>query len=297
MDVVGWPEVFRGSAAVAAGLITWSRLRGPRFVRIFPDIYLRAGERPPDLTLRSRAAALLVAGRGVVSGYSAAELLGASCGPHGAPAEVTLLRGRQRTHPGLLVHRDRIGAGELWTDGEVRVTSPVRTAWDLARRLGLVEAVVAVDRLANHYLFDPDVLLRVGGRGARGVGHLPDVVAQASRYSGSPMETRLRMLLIDAGLPRPQVQWVVQDPAARTAVWLDLAYPDAMIGIEFEGEHHTTPERVLRDAGRYTRLVDKGWRIYRYTKYEIRDEQQRIVDEISRALARANGTPLLFRAP
>lgn len=101
------------------------------------------------------------------------------------------------------------------------------------------------------------------------------------------MESRLRMLLVGAGLPRPRVQWVVPDPVARTAVWLDLAYPDAMIGIEYEGGGHTTAERVLRDAGRYTRLVDKGWRIYRYTKFEIQCEPKRIVEEICRGLARA----------
>lgn len=50
---------------------------------------------------------------------------------------------------------------------------------------------------------------------------------------------------------------------------------------------------MLRDAGRYTRLVDRGWRIYRYTAYEVHGEQGRIAEEIGRALARVNGTPLL----
>lgn len=301
-----WPEVFRGSDAVAVGLVTWSRLRGPRFVRLFPDVYAPTGDGPPHLALRSRAAAILVEGRGVLSGYSAAELLGASCAPFDAPAEVTLLHGRQRDLPGLLVHRDAVAPGELAQIGGIRVTRPTRTAWDLARRLDGVEGVVAVDRLANRHRFSPDLLLNyaVHYPRARGNRRIADALARAARYSGSPMESRLRLLLVDAGLPRPQVQWVVQDPVARTAVWLDLAYPDAMIGIEYEGEEHTTREGVLRDAGRYTRLVDRGWRIYRYTKYEIRGEPQRIVDQIGRGLARernpvavrearnSNGVPL-----
>ncbi|WP_219413714.1 hypothetical protein [Pseudonocardia nigra] len=288
MGVAGWPEVFRGSEAVAAGLVTPGMLRGPRFDRLFPDVYAPMRAEAPDLAVRSRAAALLVAGRGVVSGYSAAELLGASCAPPGAPAEVTLLHGRRRAHPGLLVHRDRVAAGELWQVGEVRLTGPARTAYDLARRCDLVEAVVAVDALANGHRFAPDLLLNfaVHYPRARGNAQVADVLAHANPYAGSPMESRLRMLLVGAGLPRPEVQWVVQDPAARTAVWLDLAYPDLMIGIEYEGEDHTTREGVLRDVGRYTRLVDRGWRIYRYTKYEIRGEPDRIVAEISRALTR-----------
>lgn len=44
---------------------------------------------------------------------------------------------------------------------------------------------------------------------------------------------------------------------------------------------------VLRDAGRYTRLVDRGWRIYRYTKYEVYGDPARIVAELSRALERS----------
>lgn len=104
------------------------------------------------------------------------------------------------------------------------------------------------------------------------------------------METRLRLVLVDGGLPRPRSQWVVQDEQARTAIWLDLAYPEHGIGIEFEGAEHTRPERVLRDAGRYTRLVDRGWRIYRYTKYEVYGERARIVAEVSRARERTSST-------
>jgi very-short-patch-repair endonuclease len=289
MDVPGWPDVFRGSAAVAAGLTTWGRLRGRGYRRVLPDVYARVRSEPPDLALRSRAAARLVEGRGVLSGLSAAELLGASCAPPGAPAEVTLLDGgRFRPRPGLLVHRDAVAPGELWTIGDVVVTHPVRTAWDLARRLGFVEAVVAVDRLANHCRFNPDLVLNFPVRypRARGNTRIHDVLAHAERYSGSPMESRLRMLLVRAGLPRPAAQWVVQDPVARTAVWIDLAYPELRIGIEYDGEEHTRPDRVLRDIGRGTRLLDRDWLIYRYTRHEIRTRGQLIVDEISRARER-----------
>jgi hypothetical protein len=80
---------FRGSAAVAAGLVTRDRLYGPRFQRLFPDVYAPAAAES-DLLLRSRAAGVYVGGRGVLVGYSAAELLGASCASANAPAEVTV---------------------------------------------------------------------------------------------------------------------------------------------------------------------------------------------------------------
>lgn len=290
VSVPGWPVAFRGSLAVAAGLITWDRLRGPRFVRLLPDIYAPRSASPPNLALRSLAAYCLVQRLdGVAGGYSAAELLGASCGPRDAPAEVVVPGGGQRAHAGLVVRRDRLPAGEVTLLGDVRTTSPMRTAFDLGRQDDLVEAVVAVDALAHHRSFHPDLLLNfaVHYPRARNVTRLYDVLAHTDRLAMSPMESRLRMVLLLGGLPRPVSQHPVQDPVARTAVWLDLAYPGSRIGIEYDGEEHTNPQRVLRDIRRATRLLDQGWQVYRYTKHEIRTEPDRIVAEIERARARA----------
>jgi hypothetical protein len=242
--------------------------------------------------LRSLAAYRYVEGRGVLSGYSAAEVLAASCGSRDAPAEVTVPHRGQRSPAGLVMTRSHLSPAEITQVDGLTVTSPVRTAYDLARRGDLVERVVAVDRLANVHRFTPDLLLGLSARnrGARGNRLLPCVLAHADRRSGSPMETRLRMLIVQAGLPRPEVQWAVQDEQTRTALWLDLAWPDLMIGIEYEGEgSHTEPDQVLRDVGRYTGLVDRGWRIYRYTKFEIRRRQDLIVGQLTRARERALG--------
>ncbi|OZM78745.1 hypothetical protein [Pseudonocardia sp. MH-G8] len=292
-EIAGWPIAFRGGAAVAAGVITADVLRGPRFLRLFPDTYVSAPEDgPPDLALRSHAAYRYLDGRGVLSGYSAAEVLGASCGPRNAPAEVTVPDLGQRTHAGLVVHRSRLLPGEITEVNGVRTTSPLRTAYDLARRGDLVERVVAVDRLANVHGFSPDLLLHFTARNRRARGNelIAEVLAHAERRAGSPMETRLRMLIVQAGLPRPEAQWVVQDENSRTAVWLDLAWPDRRIGIEYEGEGHTDRDQVLRDIGRYTGLVDKGWRIYRYTKLEILRQPGLVVGQLGRAWQRTSET-------
>jgi hypothetical protein len=288
--VPGWPVAFRGTTATAAGLVTPAELRGPRFLRLFPDTYVRRGPEPPDLALRSRAAALYVAGRGVLSGYSAAELLDASCGPPDAPAEVTVPAGGQRTHPGLLVHRDSLAADEVRRRGLIATTTPLRTGYDLARRLApddLVEAVVALDALARVGQFPLGHVLGLAQRypRARGRRALAGAVELADPRAGSPMETRLRLILVLRGLPRPEAQYAVLDDRRRRAVWLDLAYPAQRVGIEYEGADHCRPERVLRDAGRYTWLVDEGWRMYRFTKYQVYREPDEIAAAITRALA------------
>ncbi len=182
-DRSGWSVAFRGSQAIAAGLVTRGRLRGPRFQRLLPDVYCRAVAKP-DLLLRSLAAYRLVAGRGVLSGYSAASVLGAACAPHpDTPAEVTVA-GDLRAHPGLVVHRDRLTDSEVTRVRDVACTTPLRTAFDLARRPDPVEAVVAVDRLATATASTPIS----SWSGARAIGVA--VVLRACPMS-SPWPTRM----------------------------------------------------------------------------------------------------------
>lgn len=279
--------MFRGSTAVRAGSVTPGRLRGLAFVRLFPDVYAPCGDTPPDLALRSIGAYLFARGRGVLSGYSAAELHDASCGPADAPAEITVPGGGVHARPGLVVRRDRLMRDEVQEVAGVLVTTRRRAAYDLARtRPDLVDAVAALDALSRKGEFAPGGILRLAARypRARGRRRLPEVVRLADPRAGSPMETRLRLLLVLRGLPKPEVQWVVQDVRRRRAVWLDLAYPQQRIGIEYEGETHTTPQRVLRDIGRGTDLVDQGWRLYRFTMHEVYGEPDEIVTKIERAL-------------
>jgi hypothetical protein len=100
----------------------------------------------------------------VLAGYSAAELLGASCGPANAPAEVLLTRpGRQYYRcPGLLVHRDLVDPAEITEEGPYQATTAVRTAFDLVRWIPtLREKVVAVDGLAFVCKIDLAEILRL----------------------------------------------------------------------------------------------------------------------------------------
>jgi hypothetical protein len=247
---------FRGSAAVAAGLLTRDRLYGPRFRRVFPDVYVPATAEP-DLLLRSRAAAIHVGSRGLLVGYSAAEVLGASCASADAPAEVTVPDGF-RSRPGLVVHRFRPEPGEVADHGGIAVTTAVRTAYDLGRRPDRSEAVVAIDALARgRFPLGALLELAAGHRGDRGLVALRDAVALADPRSGSPMETRIRVAIHRYGLPAPELQFPVGP------FLLDLAYPQIRLAIEYDGRDHRTAERAARDLRREAYLTRVDWDVLR----------------------------------
>ena len=129
----------------------------------------------------------------MVAGYSAAELLGASSGPPGAPAEVLLTAPRCQSYgcTGLRVHRDCVGPNEITRVDGIAVTTPERTAFDLARWAPtLTERVAAVDALAHHRGVDlADVtVLRHRHLGARHGGEVAEVLRLTDRRSESPME-------------------------------------------------------------------------------------------------------------
>lgn len=246
---------FRGTRAVAAGVLTPKMLRGPRFRRLFHDVYV-AADVEVGLALRSRAVYLLVEGTGVVGGYSAAELLGASCGPKDAPAEVVSPT-RMRVRPGLLVREEVVPPGERWRVGEILVTSPLHTAFRLACRLPLTEAVVAVDALTHRYSLDPWNVVRFGYRylGAPGSGPVPEVIRLADPLAKSPMETRIRLAVRFDGPPMP----VLQHPVG--AHDLDMAYPDVLLAVEYDGREHLTAERARRDLDRQAFRTAAGWTV------------------------------------
>lgn len=261
---------FRGAVAVELGLVSRNQLAGRAYRRLFPDVYAPSAL-PFDLRLRSRGAYVLVADTGgVLAGYSAALLLGADCEPSGAPAEV-LVPGTCRRHPGLAVRYGRPDAADVTEVGGCRVTSPLRTAWDLCRRLDATEAVVALDALARAGRFAPADLLarRDDEPGARGCRRLDAVVAAADPCAESPPETRLRLQLIRAGLPRPEVQFEIRDEFGFVLARTDLAYPGPRVAIEYDGATHFTRQRREADLQRDTTLAGYGWQTLRVGRHDI----------------------------
>jgi very-short-patch-repair endonuclease len=261
---------FVGTRAVSAGLISRRQLVGPTWRRLFPTVYAWG-----DLALDHRAwcfaAALFLRGRGVVSGRDAATLWGADVLLRGAPVEVTVPHGvRFRPPPGLRVVRSRLPVTDLGVRAGVPVTTTRRTAFDLARRLSLVEGVTAVDAmLAAGLVTEAEIAHHAAARpGWPGLARVRKVLVLCDAGAESPQESRLRLILVAGRLPRPVTQFVVYDDG-RFVARLDLAYPDRRLGVEYDGDRHRSRAAFRADVRRLNDLRACGWTVLRFVAADL----------------------------
>jgi hypothetical protein len=74
----------------------------------------------------------------------------------------------------------------------------------------------------------------------------------------SPQETRLRLILIDDGLPPPRTQIRVSD--GMNEAFIDMGYDEPMVGFDYEGAHHSRIRgQYVHDIGRAELLDRQGW--------------------------------------
>lgn len=283
---------FRGSAAIASGLLTRSRLRGQGWHRLLPDVYI-AADVQMDHRLWCYAAMVYArwACGSAISGLSAAALFGVDVLPLGmAPVEITVppsIRVETR-RPLVTVVRSPLLPAESVSVRGLTATSPLRTALDLGKRFPRRDAVVAVDALLQRRLITMEDLteLRRSCAGKRGDARFAAVVDLVEPLAESPRESMLRLGLMDEGLPRPEAQVEVRDTSGRLIARLDLAYRWAQVGIEYDGDHHRQRPIFRADARRANALLAAGWRIVRVTGDDIPHNIRQIADYIRDLMSR-----------
>ncbi|MFY1687954.1 DUF559 domain-containing protein [Plantactinospora sp. WMMB782] len=286
---------FSARTAVAEGLLTRSMLRGPAWRRLLPDIYVhRDGFRPGDHRMWCDAVALALPPGAAIGGLSAAYLWGVDLLPRDAPVSV-LVPGanRPRARPRVRYALANLPAGDVTRFAGLPVTTPLRTAFDLGRRAPRTEAVVAVDALLYRRLVKPAALadcLAVRPGWPR-VPLLREVLGLAEPLSESPMETRLRLLIVDAGLPPPTAQYEVYDGRGRFVARVDLAYPGLRIALEYEGDHHRERAHFRQDVSRYNELRAAGWVVLRFTADDVLRHPTRLLAQVTQAIRERSPRP------
>lgn len=289
MDELPWPVL--GSEVLAAKAIPERAMR-QLYEPVYPGVYAPAGV---ELTARQRAHAawLWSRRRAVVAGNSAAALLGAKWVNPALDAE--LVHANRKPPPRIVVHTDRLAPHETVAVDGVAVTTPARTAFDIGRRTpSRLQAVQRLDALANSTdVKVADVQAVIAEHtGARGLVRLRAVLPLIDGGAESPQETWTRLVLIDAGLPKPQTQIRVFDDYGDFVARIDLGYEQLRVGVEYDGpQHWTDPAQRTRDIERSTALLDLGWTIIRVTSELLWYRRGTFVGRVDAAMRAAGWRP------
>jgi very-short-patch-repair endonuclease len=254
---------FLGTEALARGTVTRRTLRS-QYESMHRDVYLEKGVQLTPVT-RAFAAWLWSGRQATAAGFSSAALHGVKWVDPQRPAE--LYRRNGKPVDGIVIHRDELSDDEICAVRGIQATTPARTAFDLGRRDRRLQALIAVDALANATrLQASDVRpLIKRHRGARGLVQLREMVDLMDCGAESPQESRPRLVLIDAGLRRPQTQIGV-------GRWrIDMGWPDFQVGAEYDGEQHwSDPGQYAYDIDRHAELLARGWVIIRVSAEILR---------------------------
>jgi hypothetical protein len=259
-----WP--FLGAEALAAQAIPERAMR-TRYEQLYPGVFAPRGIEP-TARQRAEAAWLWSRRRGVLAGQSAAALHGVKWVDGRQPAE--LIHDNRKAPAGLIVRAETLAAGETSRLGELQLTTPVRTAFELGRHTPqLLAAVQRLDALANATGVTAAEVEAVAGAhpGARGLKRLRALLPLVDGGAESPQETAARLALIDGGLPAPRTQFEVFGEYGEFIARLDMAYDEVRVGIEYDGaQHWTDPGVRQRDIDKQFELTRLDWFVIRVSR-------------------------------
>jgi hypothetical protein len=210
--------------------------------------------------------------------------LGCAPVPRDARIHLRLPEGRMRV-PGI--ESSKVNSRARATMRGLPITTAEDTFVDLARHLDLVDLVVLGDSLVRRRRTSPGALV-TAAKGRAGRHHPIACRAAGLVRSGvdSPMESRLRMLLVLAGLPEPVVNHIEYDESGRWVRRYDLSYPDQRLAIEYDGRQHAESDRQWeRDVERREDLDRDDWRIVVVLAKGIYREPGRTVERVVEAMA------------
>lgn len=278
---------------------TDKQLGGPRFQRLFQGVYLPAGE-PITVLQRARGALMIAPNGSYASHHTAAVLWGAVppqtrdthiCVPAAGPTR-SIRRGvaahRADARFGVVEHRGLPIAAPAAVFAQMAAVAP-----------DLVELVVLGDSLVRAGWVTPEELVEIAqswdGKGARRARRAARLVRAGV---DSPMETRLRMLVVLAGFPEPVVNLVVRHENGEWRVRFDLCYPHLKLIIEYDGEHHLFDRKQwTKDLRRREWLEGQGWRIIVVNADAYYNDPRQTLSRIRAAMVDRGQRKLPLRPP
>lgn len=249
---------FTRADAIAGG-VSPSSIKGSNFRRIFRGVYVHASV--PAYPLIRVEAALLLHPPGAFASYASAGRVYDVPLPTLPDEHVSVFSdGNRRSRPGIRPHV-AAPATPVATVRGVRVSAAAQMFVELAELLGLVDLVVVGDALVRMRRLTSGELREFSStstlKGARAARR---AAAYVRAEVDSSMETRLRMLVVLAGLPEPKVNHKIVDGHGRVCYRFDLSYPDLKIVVEYDGRRHREDlDQWDHDTDRRDWFDSEGW--------------------------------------
>jgi hypothetical protein len=263
------------SEALASGAVTRQQLRST-YVKLHRNVYAPAHL---ELTARDRAIAAWLWSRreATLVGNSAAAMWGTRWIEPGEPAE--LGRAECSSAPGIVIRSGAIAVDELDLRGGIPVTTPARTAYDIGRFMLPDHNVVRIDALLNATGCTVAEIEAIAARypRARRIRRLRTALILADGGAESPQETRLRLLLVRAGLPPVTTQIPVTDDHGRVVRRIDMGWPRWKVGVEYDGAQHWGDASAhAGDIDRLEFLAARQWHVVRVSARHLRDREETV---------------------
>jgi hypothetical protein len=261
-----------GSEAVANGVVTRHELA--RWYRpIYPNVH---APRDHELTLRDRTvgAWLWSKRRAIVTGVAASGIHGAEWVDATIPIELVYEHSHPHPPAGIVARNERIADDEITLVDGVPVTTRARTALDLGRHQPRERAVARLDALMRAASFSTEevMLLAKRYRGVRGVKSCREALPLVDGGAASPRETWLRLIYIDAGLPRPTTQIPIFDTDGTLLRTVDMGWEEFKVVCEYDGDQHRTDRpQYVKDLRVIPRIERLGFIVERVIKEDRRE--------------------------
>ncbi len=249
-----------------------------------------------SLKLATRAeAALLLAGQpAVLSGATSLALHGISAAETADIHLTVPYERRVRSKPGLIVHQsDYRQYDVLEIDGLPTFSVDLALADFLCRgdkRTAFASVEEAMRGLPPDHLqkLRDNVRDRIADRSSRkGIHRALSMLALADGRAESPPESMLKLIVVEAGLPVPETQYVINDIDGRLLYVLDMAWPVRRVALEYDG-FAAHEERQAADAERDRRMLGRGWITVRAVAAGLRDPS-RVLRELREAFRARSG--------
>ena len=300
------PRLFLRSALIAEGISSddiQRRRRRREWIALKPGVYVGTQD-IKSLDDRQRHVLLVAATLPGAPDDAVLSHLSAAC-LHGFNLWQPTLRAVQVTRPGsggghrrrsLHTFRASLDDDEVISLNGHRVTSPARTVVDLARLLPFEAAVCAADAALHDELTTFDELTAAVTRARRrpGMCGAREVINFSEARTESVGESRSRVAIWKAGLPRPEPQYRVRTAAGHVLARSDFGWEEFRTVGEFDGaqkygrllRHGEPPgDRIYQEKLREDRIRDAGFQVVRWTWDEL-DHWDIVADRITRTLER-----------